>query len=196
MNELYVGLLVAGFSLVFQALWQVGQLFMYRRNSRKALIGELSINLELVAHNRRRAENQVGASVAFQSYIPYQLSKLTEILRDSHISIDDELRLHLQKLIVQLMHQNIIMDISKALWPLVLEKKEQVGREVERDEIPNERILQVALQSSEDLSPDQINEKLAEQNESRLMQITIANIMIGYTYDLEKMLKTASSLLR
>ncbi len=195
MNELYIGLLVASFSLVIQAFWQIWRRFMNKRNALKALIGEMNINLEVVVHNRGRAENQVSASVAFQSYIPYQYTKLAEMLRDSEISIEEDLRSHLQKLFVQLMHQNEIIMISKSLWSLVLEKKEQAVKEINLDQDAIENILEQSLLSLDNLSPIQIFHKIIEQQEHRQLQISLANIMIGYTYDLETMLSDSSILI-
>jgi hypothetical protein len=139
---------------------------------------------------------QLNASVAFQSYIQYQHAKIAEMIRNSEISIDEELRSQLQKTFVQLMHQNEIIEISKSLWSLVLEKKDQTVKEIKLDQDAIDKILEQSLLSLDNLSPIQIFQKIVEQQEHRQLQISVAKIIISYTLDLESILKDSIRLIQ
>lgn len=196
MEKLYVGLLVAGFSLVLQIIWQAWKRYFNKRNMLLALLGECEMNSMLLEHNIRRADNQIKSALAYQSYIKYRTEKLSSILYADDVTVPKVLREKLQRMYVQLLHQNEMVDISRSLWEPTLKNNEKYSKEIGQSQDQIDHILEESLLSEDNASPIEIFNKKLEGEGYRRLQKGIAEIMMSYQSRMKAMIDEAMTTTR
>jgi hypothetical protein len=179
-SQLEVGLWVAAFGLTSQAAWQLGSWFIRKRNTLNSLLGELETNIVLCGHNRRRAKDQVYTPMAYQSYVKYRVEQLVVVQNNQDISVMPHLRKKMQDLHAQLLHQNEIIDISKVLWPTVLDRREAYAKSFDNYDANEEIIMEAFFSGPEIVAPAKIFEEKLDQEMFRRLQIGIAERIIEY----------------
>lgn len=196
MEKLYIGLLVAGFSLFLQIIWQAWKRYFNKRNMLLALLGECEMNCLLLEHNSRRAGNQIKSALAYQSYIKYRTEKLSSILYADDVSVPNNLRDSLQKMYAQLLHQNEMVDISRSLWEPTLRNNEKYSKEIGQSQEEIDRIVEQSLLSVDNASPIEIFNQKLEGEGYRRLQKGIAEIMLSYEPSMKKMIEDVMNISR
>lgn len=139
MSQEWLVVVTAVLTVILSGVLQYLFLFNRRKNSIEALHAEIEANTEIMIHNRNRcqqmlreiSQNRSSTDAVSPMQPPtqifYMLDKLLNVMHDSEMHASEKMRRQYQQLMVQLKHQNAMIEELKLLY-----RDRKVTRESQR----------------------------------------------------------------
>jgi hypothetical protein len=128
MSQEWLVIVTAVLTVILSGILQYLFLFNRRKNSLEALLAEISANREIMFHNRNRCqqmrheisqhrcETDTVAPTQPPTQIFYMLDKLLNVMHDPEMTANEKMRKQYKQLMVQLKHQNSMIEEMKFLY--------------------------------------------------------------------------------